>query len=282
MELDIIHAIISLTVFIIGTLFGSFFTLAIYRIPRKQDITHTRSYCPRCKHKLGFFDCFPILSYVSTIGRCRYCKCFISIRYPLIELATGLFFLLSYLFLGFSINFVIFIAGFVYLFLVIGADIMEKNMTPEEKIEVEKIIKEKKIKKLQKKMFHKKAGAINIEIIIAMLVFIMYFVTTIYITSNYRKGLEKTKIESNALNILVNKVETLKATNYEDLTSETIVSKIHNKDYRCIVHIENYLKNEYIQLDNVKKIEVTVEYVLDEETKSISTSLIREAVEYAN
>ena len=85
-----LHLVYSIFMFIIGTLFGSFFTLAIYRIPRKQDIVKTRSYCPTCKHKLGFFDCFPILSYVSTIGRCRYCKKPISIRYPLIEFASGM------------------------------------------------------------------------------------------------------------------------------------------------------------------------------------------------
>ena len=43
-------------IFIIGTVFGSFFTLAVYRIPLKKDITHERSFCPNCNHKLGFWD----------------------------------------------------------------------------------------------------------------------------------------------------------------------------------------------------------------------------------
>ena len=90
-----------ITIYMIGVLLGSFFTLAIYRIPRKQDIIKTRSYCPNCKHNLGFFDCFPILSYVSTIGRCRYCKKPISIRYPLIEFASGMVFLIIFLIFGF-------------------------------------------------------------------------------------------------------------------------------------------------------------------------------------
>ena len=46
--------ILYLLIFCIGALFGSFFTLAVYRIPIGQDITHTRSYCPKCNHKLGF------------------------------------------------------------------------------------------------------------------------------------------------------------------------------------------------------------------------------------
>ena len=130
---DTIYLIYAIFSFTVGTLFGSFFTLAIYRLPRKQDITHTRSYCPNCKHRLEFFDCFPILSFVSTIGRCRYCNKKISIRYPLIELASGFVFLFIFMFFGISWRSLVLIACYVYLFLVIGTDIMEKIMTDEEK-----------------------------------------------------------------------------------------------------------------------------------------------------
>ena len=139
-----IHLIYSITVFIIGLLFGSFFTLATYRIPRHQDILKTRSYCPNCKHKLGFFDCFPLLSYISTMGKCRYCKEPISIRYPLIELATGFLFLVIYLIFGFSWQTLVLIGCVIYLFLVIGVDIMKSNMTKEE---IDEIKKEKEKKK---------------------------------------------------------------------------------------------------------------------------------------
>ena len=71
-------------IFIIGTLFGSFYTLAIHRIPRKQDITHTHSYCPKCNNKLGFLDLIPILSYICLGGKCRYCKEKIRPRYLII------------------------------------------------------------------------------------------------------------------------------------------------------------------------------------------------------
>lgn len=80
--------------FIIGTLFGSFFTLAVYRIPLGKDITHERSYCPNCNHKLGVLDLIPILSYLLLRGKCRYCKQKIRIRYLVLELATGLIFML--------------------------------------------------------------------------------------------------------------------------------------------------------------------------------------------
>ena len=88
------EAIIYTLIFIIGVLFGSFFTLAIYRIPLKQDITHKRSYCPNCNHRLGFLDLIPILSYIFLGGKCRYCKQKIRPRYLIIEILSGVIFLL--------------------------------------------------------------------------------------------------------------------------------------------------------------------------------------------
>lgn len=80
--------------FIIGTLFGSFFTLAVYRIPIKQSIMHGRSYCPKCNHKLGFFDLIPVLSYICLGGKCKYCSEKIRGRYILLEILSGIAFLL--------------------------------------------------------------------------------------------------------------------------------------------------------------------------------------------
>ncbi len=89
-----INAIFYILIFIIGTLFGSFSTLAVYRIPRNEDITHKHSYCPHCNHKLLFLDMIPILSYIFLGGKCRHCKRKIRIRYLLLEILTGLIFLL--------------------------------------------------------------------------------------------------------------------------------------------------------------------------------------------
>lgn len=80
--------------FIIGVVFGSFYTLAVYRIPLKQDITHTRSYCPKCNHKLNFWDLIPVLSYILLGGKCRYCREKIRTRYIIIEILSGIVFLL--------------------------------------------------------------------------------------------------------------------------------------------------------------------------------------------
>lgn len=90
--------------FIIGTLFGSFYTLAVYRIPKRQDITHTHSYCPNCNHKLGFLDLIPILSYVFLRGKCRYCKEKIRPRYLILEALSGLLFVAMAFLMKFNIE----------------------------------------------------------------------------------------------------------------------------------------------------------------------------------
>ena len=81
--------------FITGTVFGSFFTLAVHRLPLKQDITHERSYCPKCNHRLEFLDLIPVLSYIFLGGKCRYCKESIKKRYLFLEIGSGLVFLLT-------------------------------------------------------------------------------------------------------------------------------------------------------------------------------------------
>ncbi len=93
-----------LLAFLIGTVFGSFFTLAVYRIPLHQNITHERSYCPHCHHKLSFWDMIPIVSYLALGGKCRYCKEKIRSRYLWLEILTGMIFLLFAM--SFHISFV--------------------------------------------------------------------------------------------------------------------------------------------------------------------------------
>ena len=77
-----------------GTMFGSFYTLAVYRIPKNIDIVKKHSYCPNCNHKLGIFDLIPILSYIFLGGKCRYCKQKIRPRYLILEILSGVSFVL--------------------------------------------------------------------------------------------------------------------------------------------------------------------------------------------
>lgn len=90
-------------IFIMGTVFGSFFTLAVYRTPKRQDITHTHSYCPNCNHKLGFLDLIPVFSYIFLLGKCRYCKEKIRPRYFILEILSGLTFVIIAYFMNISV-----------------------------------------------------------------------------------------------------------------------------------------------------------------------------------
>ena len=131
--------LIYIYVFIIGIVCGSFFSLAIYRIPKGQDIIHTRSYCPNCKHKLSFWDMIPLFSYIGLKGKCRYCKKKISPTYFLLELISGIVFVLFALSirLGYNMNtsvIVYFIFGLLYiagLFIISGIDKDKKQIQPQ-------------------------------------------------------------------------------------------------------------------------------------------------------
>lgn len=89
-----LEIILLIVILILGFYFGSFFTLATYRLPKNENITHKHSYCPNCNNKLGILDLIPVFSYIFLGGRCRYCGKKISIRYFLFEILTGLTFLL--------------------------------------------------------------------------------------------------------------------------------------------------------------------------------------------
>lgn len=124
------NIIIYIAIFLIGIMFGSFYTLATYRIPKKQDIIYTHSYCPNCNKKLGFFELVPILSYIFLGGKCKHCKKKINPRYIIFEILSGIIFLLFALALNLNIqsninNFIYFVLLTLYLtfiFLISGID----------------------------------------------------------------------------------------------------------------------------------------------------------------
>lgn len=92
---EMINSLISyLIVFIFGVCVGSFLNCVIYRLETKQSFLRGRSFCPKCKHKLGFLDLIPILSFIILKGKCRYCGKKISWQYPLVESFTGILFVL--------------------------------------------------------------------------------------------------------------------------------------------------------------------------------------------
>jgi leader peptidase (prepilin peptidase)/N-methyltransferase len=78
--------------FVVGLLFGSFFTVVIHRIPAGESIVRPRSRCPACGTEIRSRDNVPVVSWVLLRGRCRACGERISAEYPLVELATAALF----------------------------------------------------------------------------------------------------------------------------------------------------------------------------------------------
>jgi leader peptidase (prepilin peptidase)/N-methyltransferase len=81
-------------VFILGLIFGSFLNVVILRLNSGDRIVKSRSKCPHCSHRLSARDLWPLVSFILSLGRCRYCKAKISIQYPAVEFITGLLFVL--------------------------------------------------------------------------------------------------------------------------------------------------------------------------------------------
>ena len=100
----IMNVFLYIIIFIMGTLFGSFYTLAVYRIPKKIDIIYTHSFCPNCGHKLGFWELIPVWSYLFLGGKCKQCKQKIRPRYFILEILSGLSFVLLAYSLKINVN----------------------------------------------------------------------------------------------------------------------------------------------------------------------------------
>lgn len=83
-------------IIILGLIIGSFLNVCIYRIPENQSIVSPPSHCNKCNNRLKIIDLIPVISYLILRGKCRYCKEKVSIRYMLVELLTGILFLLVY------------------------------------------------------------------------------------------------------------------------------------------------------------------------------------------
>jgi leader peptidase (prepilin peptidase)/N-methyltransferase len=98
----------SMFVFVIGAIIGSFNNVVIYRLPRGKSVVTPGSQCQSCGKAIYPWDNIPLLSYLVLRGRCRFCSEHISLRYPAIELLTGLLFLFVYMKYNFSILFIIY------------------------------------------------------------------------------------------------------------------------------------------------------------------------------
>lgn len=118
---------------LLGLAIGSFLNVCIYRIPEKKSIAFPPSHCPSCKHNLSVVELIPVLGYLLNKGRCRYCGAKISLQYPLVELITGLAFLLLFNKFLISVDFLKY-AVLTSLLIVITFIDLERQEIPDELI----------------------------------------------------------------------------------------------------------------------------------------------------
>jgi leader peptidase (prepilin peptidase) / N-methyltransferase len=101
---------------LLGLLVGSFLNVVIHRMPKILEAQWTaecaqlngtedqkdapifnlmvpRSRCGQCGHAITWYENIPILSYLVLRGKCSACSASIGLRYPAVELVTGLLFL---------------------------------------------------------------------------------------------------------------------------------------------------------------------------------------------
>jgi prepilin signal peptidase PulO-like enzyme (type II secretory pathway) len=112
--------IIYFIIFIFGLAVGSFLNAVIFRLEEEESVIwsdaregvkgaknnsftavipkihFTRSHCPHCRRTLKWHDLIPVFSFLFLRGKCRYCGKKISWQYPVVEIATGLIFLLIF------------------------------------------------------------------------------------------------------------------------------------------------------------------------------------------
>lgn len=82
--------VIGIIAFIAGSMIGSFLNVCIHRLPRDESIVRpARSYCPKCRATIRWYDNVPVLSYLVLGGRCRRCGWRIPARYVVVELMAA-------------------------------------------------------------------------------------------------------------------------------------------------------------------------------------------------
>ena len=112
-----------LAFFVLGSIWGSFSNVCIYRIPNNKSVIINRSYCPKCKNKIGWFDNIPFLSFFLLKVKCRNCNKAIGLQYFIVELLSAVSFVIIYHFYGISITSLLLLILSIYFIIIFFIDL---------------------------------------------------------------------------------------------------------------------------------------------------------------
>ncbi len=108
----------SLAFFSFGCIVGSFLNVVIHRLPLGESVVSPPSHCPHCKYSIPWWLNVPLVTWLWLRGKCKNCGAPISPRYFLVELVTGLAFLVCWEIFGetsplLALAFCVLLAGFI-------------------------------------------------------------------------------------------------------------------------------------------------------------------------
>ncbi len=112
--------------FLFGLIIGSFLNVCIHRIPLNKSITNPPSHCPHGGERIRFYDNIPVISYLILLGKCRHCGQRISLRYPIVEIITGLLSMALFVRYGLSVQYFLFFLFVASLVTISFVDLQHK------------------------------------------------------------------------------------------------------------------------------------------------------------
>ena len=101
-------------IFVFGSMVGSFLNVCMLRLPKDESIVFPASHCTSCQKRIAWYDNVPVLSFLALGACCRHCRAKISWQYPIVEVLTGVLFIVFYRTFGPTPR------GFVYLYLTLA------------------------------------------------------------------------------------------------------------------------------------------------------------------
>ena len=112
-----------LAAFVLGSIWGSFCNVCIYRLPDNDTVVTKRSFCRSCKNKIKWYDNIPLLSFIFLRGKCRSCNNKISSQYFLVELISAVSFLFIYFIYGLSVTTLLLIILSIFFIIIFFIDL---------------------------------------------------------------------------------------------------------------------------------------------------------------